>query len=691
MDKKFNIPSINNFAQAKILPKLAKLNITNILDAILFLPYRYEDKSHVTNINDLILGNKSIVIGKIIDTKVIQARSKMIFKIILEDKTGILEVVFLNAAQKLQHVLKRAKYLKVWGEIKAGKSIIFSMVHPEFEILPNITNNLCFITPYLTPIYSTTHGLYNKQIEDLIQKVLQHSSAKKLCNEILPDELRKKYNLIHFSKAIKLIHKPSNEENSDNLINRNHFACQRLIFEEIMTNYISLAAKKQQNNIHPNIKISTKLHEKFKKNLAFELTNSQEKVIQKILHDLTIKNNSSRLVQGDVGCGKTVVAAAIIAQILANNLQIGFISPTAVLAKQHFHNLKKLLSNFEHSIALLTSNTPRSIADKKQLKNDIANDKIKLVIGTHALLQNDVQFKNLALIIFDEQHKFGVNQRQAIIEKSEKFHAYQLLLSATPIPRSLAMAIYADLPYSRIDEMPANRKKTVTVTIAQNNRKKVLQRVEAACQNKQQVYWVCTLIDESEAFNCAAVNSIYMELQQSLPQIKIGLLHGKMPEKEKNTVLKKFQNQELQLLLTTTVIEVGVDIKNANIIIIENPERLGLAQLHQLRGRVGRGDEQGYCILLYENNISLTALKRISMLKKYHSGFDLAEYDAKLRGSGELTGTKQSGEWRMIIADLERDQKLVASACQAGREIIKNHTEIIPHLQQRWLKQEFNT
>ncbi|HSX20383.1 MAG TPA: ATP-dependent DNA helicase RecG, partial [Gammaproteobacteria bacterium] len=508
--------------------------------------------------------------------------------------------------------------------------------------------------------------------------------------ELLPAAVRFELEFTDLFANLQQIHFPTPECYSQMLNDGFHPAQRRLAYEELLAHHLSLRKKRQQQQkeVAYCVEHADQLAAKLIATLPFQLTNAQTKAIAIIRADMRQNFPMLRLMQGDVGSGKTLVAIMAALAAIESGLQVAFMVPTEILAEQHYANVQKWFATLGIQVACLVSKL--TTKDKTRIKQELLAGNIHLVIGTHALFQEDVQFNKLGLVIIDEQHKFGVAQRLALQRKGvqQQYMPHQLILTATPIPRTLAMTFYADLDYAVIDELPPGRKPITTLVVSDKRRAEVLERVVSICAQGQQVYWVCTLIAESEAIDSTPAELAYQNLQQQLPQLRVALIHAKLPSEKKEQIMYQFKNGAIDLLVATTVIEVGVDVPNACLMVIENPERLGLAQLHQLRGRVGRGALQSYCLLLYKTPLGQKAMQRLQFMRDSQDGFAIAEFDLKLRGPGEVFGTRQSGLANLRIADLVRDKDLLPKVATMAEIILQDYPEIVPLLLQRWIRQQ---
>jgi ATP-dependent DNA helicase RecG len=559
------------------------------------------------------------------------------------------------------------------------------MVHPEFQQI--IEGKPLPIDQHLTPIYPATEGLSQYMLRKLSGSALSWMQYEKSFQELLPETLLQSHGFPSIKEALQFIHRPPRDTAMQQLIESKTRPQQRLIFEELLAHRISLLHVKQafQSQVGLSLKPQASLSQTFLASLPFALTQAQLRVSQEISADLERASPMLRLVQGDVGSGKTVVAALAMLRAVENGYQAAMMAPTELLAEQHYrvfkHWFEPLGLNVVH-LAGKVKGRARSAALKA-----IASGEAQIILGTHALFQTDVTFSNLALVIVDEQHRFGVHQRALFREKGMQANRYphQLIMTATPIPRTLAMSFYADLDVSVIDELPPGRTPIQTTVAANSRRDEMIARIRDACRQGRQVYWVCPLIEESDVLNCQAATNLAEQLQQILPELSIGLIHGRMHSDDKEAAMQAFQQRNTHLLVATTVIEVGVDVPNASVMIIENAERLGLSQLHQLRGRVGRGSIASHCVLLYQHPLSALAKERLAVMRETTDGFKIAQRDLELRGPGEVLGTRQTGELSFQVADLLRDNAILPAVQQAATLIMRDHPQAVAPLVKRWL------
>ena len=729
-----------------LIANLQKLGISNIQGLLLHLPLRYIDETRITAIRDLRQGDDVQCEGEIVHAEVTyKPRKALIAR--LEDASGQLTLRFLHFYPSQIHALKVGTKLRVYGEIRHG-FFGYEMVHPQCKAVGEKTE----VAETLTPVYPTTAGLTQANIRKAIALALNHNPSpppsrgraracpvldtgvgvelgvgvessitetahphpsllpdwgKEQLAETLPAGVYKSLNLPTFKASIHALHSPAPDANLDALENRSTPEWRRLAFDELLAQQLSMRkhyAKRRSLNA-PAIKASKVLVPQMLQNLSFTLTDSQQKVIAEISSDLTMPHPMQRLLQGDVGSGKTIVACMAALQAIEHGWQVALMAPTEILAEQHYKKFSQWLSPPDLSpspsrgegwgegenkikiawnlnIALLSGS--QSKKERELALTNIASGQAQLAVGTHALFQDAVTFKKLGLAIIDEQHRFGVQQRLALRKKGEP-EPHQLMMTATPIPRTLSMSYFADLDVSVIDELPPGRTPIVTKLVSDERRDEILQRVREACMTGSQAYWVCPLIEESEALQLQTANDTYAHMQETFPELKIGLVHGRMKPAEKQAVMQAFSAGETQLLVATTVIEVGVDVPNASLMVIEHAERSGLSQLHQLRGRVGRGAAKSTCILLYQNKLSETARARLKVIYENTDGFIIAQADLHLRGPGEFLGTRQSGVPMLKIADLERDADLLEVAKSMADRLIKEYpTAVEAHLA-RWM------
>jgi len=657
-----------------LIAGLAKLGITNLQALLLHLPLRYIDETHITAIRDLRMGDSAQVEGEIVHAEVsYKPRKALIAR--LEDASGQLTLRFLNFYPSQIAALKVGNKLRVYGEVRSG-FFGYEMVHPSCKAVGQKTE----VAETLTPVYPTVAGLTQPNLRKAIGIALAQDSM----SETLPVSVYQNMRLPSFAESVRALHNPPPDADLQAFENKNSSHWQRLAFDELLAQQLSMRKHyaRRRSVSAPQFNRSKLLVSALLKSLPFALTRAQQKVALEIERDLTQPHPMQRLLQGDVGSGKTIVACMAALQSIENNWQVALMAPTEILAEQHYRKMLSWLTPLNIQITWLTGS--QSKKDREAALAAIADGAAQFVVGTHALFQEAVKFKNLGLAIIDEQHRFGVHQRLALRQKGQP-EPHQLMMSATPIPRTLSMSYYADMDVSVIDELPPGRTPIVTKLISDIRRDEILQRVREACLQGNQAYWVCPLIEESEALQLATANDTFALMQNEFPELKIGLVHGRMKPAEKQAVMAAFSAGELQLLVATTVIEVGVDVPNASLMVIEHAERMGLSQLHQLRGRVGRGAAKSTCILLYQNKLSETARARLKVIYESNDGFAIAQADLHIRGPGELLGVRQSGVPMLKIADLERDADLLQLAKSQADNLLKNYPDAVERHLDRWM------
>lgn len=669
---------------AAISEKLSRIGINNVQDLLFHLPIRYEDRTRITPIADVRPESFATVEGFVQLTEV-QFGRRPILSTTISDGTSKITLKFFNFNAGMKNSLAIGVRVKAFGEIKRGR-FMAEIHHPEYQIIRG--NQPLELAETLTPIYPTTEGLKQASLRKLTDQALALLERVQVA-ELLPDEFNPhKYSL---KEALQLLHRPPPSVSSELLDKGEHPAQKRLIFEELLAHNLAMQQVRmgvQQHFAEP-LRYQTDLKQRFLATLPFQPTNAQSRVTAEIEQDLAKPFPMMRLVQGDVGSGKTLVAALAALLAIDNGKQVALMAPTEILAEQHAHNFANWLRPFGIEVGWLAGKV-KGKARAAQLEA-IKNGDVQMIIGTHALFQDQVEFHHLALVIIDEQHRFGVHQRLTLREKGAKGDVYphQLIMTATPIPRTLAMTVYADLDTSIIDELPPGRTPITTVAISEDRRDEVVRRVYQACKNeKRQAYWVCTLIDESEVLEAQAAAAIAEDLQRALPDLRIGLVHGRMKPQEKQAIMAEFKAANIDLLVATTVIEVGVDVPNASLMIIENSERLGLAQLHQLRGRVGRGATASHCVLMYKAPLGKISSKRLQVLRDSQDGFVIAEKDLEIRGPGEVLGTKQTGMAEFKIANLMRDRKMIPLVQNYAKQLTLKYPDTAKQLIRRWLDEK---
>ena len=724
----------------KVAEQLSQLGIERIFDLLLHLPRDYEDRSRLVSIADVAHGQAALITGRVVhvDTK----RSGM--TVVVDDDTGTISLRFFKVYRGLAQTMSIGTQLQLFGEVKVsryGKQIH----HPEYQV---ISSNEAIVNTGLQPIYPSVKGLHQNKLRTLIKLALQTVRTQGLpmtlftpadfavvadlplapfepaklamAEDDFPDDIfstlarrvpdnsisnignttavndmanQNVYNLTIF-EALVLLHTPPTYTDAGRqyqlltqLSARTHAACQRLIIEELTAHQLSLLYRRQQLHQHkaPKCTMNSPLADQLFAALPFDLTGAQQRVMKDITADMATSIPMLRLVQGDVGAGKTLVAAGAAGYALDSGWQVAVMAPTEILAEQHLVNFKNWFEPLGVGVGWLAGK--QTAKQRREALAAVAENTVQIVVGTHALFQEQVQFAKLGLVIIDEQHRFGVEQRMALTNKGvANSTPHQLIMTATPIPRTLAMSVYGDMDTSIIDELPPGRTPITTVTIDRNRRDEVIERIAVNCEAGRQAYWVCSLVEESSVLDAQAAEATYEDLNERL-DIRIGLVHGKMKSADKQAIMQEFKAGNLDLLIATTVIEVGVDVPNASLMVIENAERLGLSQLHQLRGRVGRGSTKSFCVLLYQKPLSETGTERLNVLRDSTDGFVIAQKDLELRGPGELLGKRQTGNVGYYLADLIRDEQLFAIAQRLAKHLISDPTRKadVSQLIHRWM------
>lgn len=667
----------------KLAERLERYGITSIQDLLFHLPLRYQDRTRIVPIGSLRHGDQAVIEGLIEHTEIIRKRRPMLV-CRLRDGTGFISLRFFHFNNAQKSSLLRGTRLRCFGEVR-GWSGNLEIIHPEYRKVA--AEALVPVEEALTPIYPSTEGISQTSWRQLTEQALQWLDRGANVHDYLPSTLLQGFKLPGLTGAIHYIHRPPPEAQIKLLEEGIHPAQQRLVFEELLAHQLSLRRLRATLQEHqaPKLIATGKLTKPFLNKLPFALTAAQQRVVAEISKDLCQSRPMLRLVQGDVGSGKTIVAAMSALQAVESGFQAVLMAPTELLAEQHYQNFCRWLEPLGLRVAWLSGKLQGKA--RQAMLEPIAEGSAQVIVGTHALFQKEVNFFHLGLVIVDEQHRFGVHQRLALREKGAKggLYPHQLIMTATPIPRTLAMTAYADLDQSVIDELPSGRTPITTIAVANDRRVEIVERIRNACQERKQVYWVCTLIEESEMLQCQAAENTWTQLKEALPEFNIGLVHGRMKPKEKELVMAAFKAGQLDVLVATTVIEVGVDVPNASLMVIENPERLGLAQLHQLRGRVGRGSAVSFCVLMYQSPLSQQAKDRIQIMRETNDGFEIAQKDLELRGPGEVLGTRQTGEVSFRIANLLRDQQLIPKVQKAADTLLERYPEIVDPLVKRWL------
>ncbi len=671
-------PSLLGVSSA-IAEKLGTLGIHRRFDLVLHLPLRYDDETRLCPISDALPGPEVLVQGTVIDCD-IKYRPKRQLVCRIQDDSGTLTLRFLNFYTSQLKQLAPGAMVRAFSSVRLG-GLGAEMVHPRYRIVNADTP----VSRALTPIYSTTAGVG----QDALRRLIVRSLGEETLEETLPTELLESLGLPVFGEAVKLLHNPPPDIAQPMLQGRTHPAWRRMKFDELLAQQLSMRAHYRRRRAAgaPALTVRGTLVNKLMSQLPFRLTRAQNAVLAQIREDLAQSHPMQRLLQGDVGSGKTIVAALAALQCVENGYQAAVMAPTEILAEQHYRKFLEWLSPLDIGVAWISGGTRKS--DKKKWLDDIKQGRAAIAVGTHALFEDEVEFSKLGLAIIDEQHRFGVHQRLALRSKGTSANRgvqpHQLMMSATPIPRTLAMSYYADLDVSVINEMPPGRTPVATRLVAEERRDEVIQRVRDACMAGRQAYWVCPLIEESEKLQLQTAIDTHAHLQLTFPELKVGLVHGRLKSPEKMQVMDAFQCGEIQLLVATTVIEVGVDVPNGSLMVIEHAERMGLSQMHQLRGRVGRGAAESVCVLLYQNPLTQTARERLKVIFENTDGFEIARRDLDLRGPGELLGARQSGVPMLRFADLAMDLDLLDAARDAAVALLQeNPGSARAHLR-RWL------
>ena len=710
---------------SKIEGQLEQLGVQRLFDLLLHLPRDYEDRSRLVNISDLQDGQSALIEGQV--TYVDNKRSGM--TVVIEDATGAIQLRFFKVYAGLAQTMTLGTQLRLFGEVKISRYGV-QMAHPEYNV---VSPGAPVVNTGLQPIYPTVKGLHQNKLRTLLKLALQtihqqglpisvfNTSDWEAVNHLPAPLPTNSYGLpvtpsasntpatnpssnipsntpswqhLSLFEALTLIHTPPMHTDIalqaaqlEQLKERTHPACQRLIVEELTAHQLSMLYRRKQLHQHkaPKCDRNSPLADKLLANLPFSLTGAQDRVVKEITSDMATSIPMLRLVQGDVGAGKTLVAALAACYALDSGWQVAVMAPTEILAEQHLINFKAWFEPLGIGVGWLAGK--QTAKQRREALEAIAENEVQVVVGTHALFQESVVFAKLGLAIIDEQHRFGVEQRMALTDKGVADSTpHQLIMTATPIPRTLAMSAYGDMDTSIIDELPPGRTPITTVTIDRARRDEVIERIAANCKEGKQAYWVCPLVDDSSTLNAQAAEATFADLSERL-DIRIGMVHGKMKGAEKQAVMAAFKNGELDLLVATTVIEVGVDVPNASLMVIENAERLGLSQLHQLRGRVGRGSTKSFCVLLYQTPLSETGIERLNVLRGSNDGFVIAQKDLQLRGPGELLGKRQTGNVGYYVSDLSRDENLLMIASHLAKRLINDDSRKteVTQLIHRWM------
>ncbi len=661
--------------------RLRKLGIDSVQDLLFHLPIRYQDRTRIVPIGSLRPGDQAVIQGQVELADIRYGRRRSLL-VRLADGTGGIMLRFFHFSGAQKANMARGAWLRCFGEVRNGPHS-YELIHPEVQRVDE--DEPAEVEQALTPIYPTTEGMHQLTWRDLTERALALLGGGGL-QELLPAAVLDDYRLPALADAVRLLHRPPPDQSRRLLSDKGHPAQRRLALEELLAHQLSLRMlrRRQRQRGAPRLAGDGQLQQALLDRLPFRLTSAQRRVLDELRADLAQPRPALRLVQGDVGSGKTVVAALAALCGVEAGYQVALMAPTELLAEQHLRNFTTWLAPLAVELGWLSGR--HKGRRRAALLAALADGSTQVVVGTHALFQDDVVFDRLGLVIVDEQHRFGVHQRLALREKGVAGQVpHQLVMTATPIPRTLAMTAYADLDLSVIDELPPGRTPVTTVVVADKRRSEVIERVAGACAEGRQAYWVCTLIEESEVLQCEAAEDTASVLADALPDLRVGLVHGRLKATEKEAVMAAFKAGELDLLVATTVIEVGVDVPNASLMVIENAERLGLSQLHQLRGRIGRGAQQSHCVLLYHPPLGGAAQERLAVMRETNDGFEIARRDLAIRGPGEVLGTRQTGEMQFRIADLLRDQDLVPGVQALADRLLAEHPDVVAPLVRRWI------
>jgi ATP-dependent DNA helicase RecG len=672
-------------ATGALAPKLARLGVEHPDDILFVLPLRYEDRTRVVPIGALLPGMHAVVEGEVLLSEIVFRRRRTLL-VRLADGSGSLTLRFFYFSNAQREGLARGTRLRCHGEVRRGP-LGLELVHPEYRRIVGVGEAL---PQTMTPIYPATEGLTQGRLRAMVDRALRTLGASGVA-ELLPESLLRRAGLPTLRAALEFVHRPPVGTQLAELAAGRHPAQRRLAFEELLAHQLSLLElrRRLRRDRAGALTDPAGLEARLLAALPFKLTAAQRRVLDEVERDLGATTPMARLVQGDVGCGKTVIAAAAAARAIGSGAQVAFMAPTELLAEQHARSLMAWFEPLGVTVSLLTGSQPART--RRAALQAAASGNAQLCVGTHALFQGEVRFQHLGLAIIDEQHRFGVQQRLLLAAKGnapaglEERTPHQLIMSATPIPRTLAMTLYADLDVSIVDELPPGRTPVRTVVVPEDKRASIVARIDEACRAGRQVYWVCPLIEESEELAASAAEETAAALAEALPAHRVELLHGRMPSKHKDRVMQLFAGGAVQLLVATTVIEVGVDVANASLMVIENAERMGLAQLHQLRGRVGRGLQESSCVLLYRAPLSQMARARLAAIRDSNDGFRIARRDLELRGPGELLGRRQTGLAQLRVADLARDADLLDEVRATAGQMLEAMPERVAALRTRWI------
>ena len=665
----------------KTSDRLNQLGIHTLEHLVFHLPKRYQDKTTITPLSEVSVNDEVLIECSIDQIEVVPSRQKQLLCYLSDDQNQRILLRFFHFSQYQKQALIRGETIQCFGEIKIGRQGL-EMHHPEYR---NISKNQTpLLESTLTPIYPLCSGISQNKMKKWVNQ-----SLEVLKMSLLDDHFEKlTYNSMpSLKESLFLLHHPNKNENLNQIEAFKHISQQRLIIEELATHQLSLlkTKKARKSKITNKFQIKNTLQKTLLHSLDFDLTEAQSRCVREIYEDLSNTEPMLRLLQGDVGSGKTIVAIFTLIQAVENSFQTAVMAPTEILARQHLQNFTEYLDPLNIQIAYLSGS--QNTQERREQLELIESGNAKVIIGTHALFQESVNFKNLALVVIDEQHKFGVHQRLSLSQKAKKI-PHQLVMTATPIPRSLTMSAYADLDTSVIDELPPGRQPVETVALSNSRRDELIGKIRKISDEGRQIYWVCTLIEESEALRAESAEKTYNYLASNLEDLKVVMIHGRLTKSEKEAIMKDFEHGKINLLVATTVIEVGVNVPNASLMIVENSERLGLAQLHQLRGRVGRGSEKSICILMYQSPLSDNAIQRLEVLRQSNDGFMIAQKDLELRGPGEILGTQQTGIASMKIANIVRDAYLLKEASYYSSKMLEASEENQNALINRWIDEE---
>jgi ATP-dependent DNA helicase RecG len=668
-----------------LAPKLARLGVEHPDDILFVLPLRYEDRTRVVPIGGLQPGMHAVVEGEVLLAEIVFRRRRTLL-VRLADGSGSLTLRFFYFSNAQREGLARGTRLRCHGEVRRGP-LGLELVHPEYRRIVGLGEPL---PQTMTPIYPATEGLTQGRLRALVDRALRTLATSGIA-ELLPESLLRRAGLPTLRAALEFVHRPPVGTQLAELAAGRHPAQRRLAFEELLAHQLSLLElrRRLRRDHAAALTDAVGLTARLLAALPFRLTAAQRRVLDEVERDLGATTPMARLVQGDVGCGKTVIAAAAAARAIGSGAQVAFMAPTELLAEQHARSLMTWFDPLGVTVSLLTGSQPART--RRAALQAAASGSAQLCVGTHALFQQEVRFHHLGLAIIDEQHRFGVQQRLLLAAKGNAASSasertpHQLIMSATPIPRTLAMTLYADLDVSIVDELPPGRTPVRTVVVPEDKRASIVARIDEACRSGRQAYWVCPLIEESEELAASAAEETAAALAEALPAHRVELLHGRMPSKQKDQIMQRFAGGEVQLLVATTVIEVGVDVANASLMVIENAERMGLAQLHQLRGRVGRGVQESSCVLLYRAPLSEMARARLAAIRDTNDGFRIAHRDLELRGPGELLGRRQTGLAQLRVADLARDADLLDEVRATAAQMLEAMPERVAALRTRWI------